>query len=250
MNPLEFWHHNLGRHLCPDPKPGEDATIRALSQVYRHATKNSVLRLGGGKAASLVMDGRAILMAEISLPEDAPGSLELDLKPATWRTIPDWKAEIIMNPPDPPFMFVIYGKNPYIQNKLTINATTDLVEISGTEQERYRPAAIREALAAIGTLPATVWRKAAFLNDQLDRDPLSPFTGKRQADLDRLCEKHPTLSAVMDVLPPFGSTDYDAITLIYSVMAKAKANAKASAVKAAKVTRPTDEVTMATDQPL
>lgn len=231
MEPLKFWHNNLGRHLYPNPKRGEDAASIALSQSYLHAAKSTTLRLGAGKAASLIMDGSAILMAEIRLPHDIDPALTV--MPGEWRTVPNWMAEIIVTPPEAPFMFVVYGKNPYIQDKLRINATQDVVEICGAQQLRCRPAVVRSALAVIGDLSPTVWRKAAFLNDQCRRDPVSPSRKVWEAEIDKLAAKNPSLEDVLDALPPFGSGDYEAVTLVHAVGAKNAARSADEAIKEA-----------------
>lgn len=219
MNPAKFWFDNLGRHLYPNPKPSEDAISIALSQNYQHATKSSALRLGAGKAASLVQDGRSILMADIRLTQDIhPG---LTLKPGTWRTIPNWMSEIIEDPPEPPFLFVIYGKNPNIQDRLRVNATKDVVEICGAQQLRCRPSVVRQALDDIGDMSPTIWRKAAFLYDRWKRDPLN--RERINADIDKLTAKHPGLDELLYKLPPFGSGDYEAATLVHSVRGKMNA---------------------------
>lgn len=225
--PLDFWYANLGRHLFGHAKSVQDAVSTALSQNYLHATKSSSLRLGSGKAASLVMDGSAILMADIRLPHDPPPSLKL--MPGEWRTIPNWMAEIIMNPPEPEFMFVVYGKNPGIQDKMRLNVSKDVVEICGAQQLRCRPSVVRDTLAVIGDMSPTVWRKAAFLADQFNRD----FRSRTRitAELDKLSDKHPRLEDVLDALPPFGSGDYEAVTLVHAVGMK---NAVRSADEALK----------------
>jgi len=219
MDPVKFWFDNLGRHLHPNSKPGKDAISTALSQNYQHSQKSSALRLGAGKAASLVQDGRSILMADIRLTQDIhPG---LTLKPGTWRTIPNWMSEIITNPPEPPFMFVIYGKNPNIQDKLRVNATKDVIEICGAQQLRCCPAIVREILDDIGDMSPAIWRKAAFLYDQWKRNPMA--RDRLNEDIDKLTAKHPRLEELMYKLPPFGSGDYEAVTLVHSVRGKMNA---------------------------
>lgn len=226
MDPVKFWHDNLGRHLYPNPKQGEDPVKIALSQNYLHATKASALRLGAGKAASLVQDGRSILMADVRLPYAFyPG---LTLKPGTWRTIPNWMSEIIEDPPEPPFMFVIYGKNPNIQDRLRVNATQDVVEICGVQQLRCRPSVVRQALDDIGDMSPAVWRKAAFLYDWWKRDPMKK--DRLDEEIDKLTAKHPMLEDLLYKLPPFGSGDYEAVTLVHSV--RGKMNAARSADEA------------------
>lgn len=216
MNPLDFWGANLGRHLCPDLPNGQDLVATALSKSYRHASKQSLLRLGSGKAASLIQEGSAILMADIRLDHPTPPGLTIH--PGTWRTVPNWMAEIIVSPPDAQFMFVVYGKNPYIQDRLRLNATNDVVEICGAESLRCRPAVVRAALEAIGDMPPAIWRKAAFLADQRDRNQISAT--RIDAELDKLAAKQPTLFDLLDALPPFGSGDYDATTLVHAVRTK------------------------------
>lgn len=213
-----FWYTNLGRHLCSGNLDPAQGLVKALSQNYLHAAKETSLRLGSGKAASLVMDGKAILMADIRL-DHAPDA-SLTIMPGSWRTVPNWMAEIITSPPPPPFMFVAYGKNPYIQDKLRLNVSADVVEISGAQNLRCRPNVVRHALEAIGDTPPNVWRRAAFLDDRCTRDPVSRLREYWEAEIDKLCGKYPSLLDLLDKLPPFGSSDYEAVTLVHAVRMK------------------------------
>jgi len=216
LSPAEFWGANLGRLLCPDVPEGQDPTDVALSRSYWHASKPVRFRLGSGKAASLVQSGSATVMADIRLDHPLPPGLTL--KPGTWRTIPNWMAEIIVSPPEPPFLFVIYGKNPNIRDRLRLNTTTDVVEICGAQNLRCRPAVVRKALDAIGDTPPAAWRKAAYLADRRDRNQLA---AKRIDDyLAKLAAKHPALFDLLDALPEFGSGDYEATTLVHAVRTK------------------------------
>lgn len=218
MKPDEFWNANLGRFLVGERLDCAASVAKALSQNYLHGTKETFLRLGAGKAASLVMDGQAILMADIRLPHGIAPSLKI--MPGSWRTVPNWMAAIIMSPPPAPFMFVIYGKNPSIQNKFRLNVSPDVVEICGAQQLRCRPSVVRRALEAIGDTPPTVWRKAAFIDDRCQRDPLSRFRKSWEEQLDKLHAKHPHLFDLLAALPPFGSGDYEATTLVHAVRMK------------------------------
>jgi hypothetical protein len=218
LDAKKFWWDNLGKYLHPGAKPGQDNVAIALSQNYKHATKASDLRLGSGKCATLITEGNAIMMADIRLDHAVLNGLRI--MPGTWKTVPQWMAEIIMSPPDPPFMFVTYGKNPKIADKLRVNATADVVEICGAEQWRCSRAVVTKALDAIGDLPPTVWRKAAYLNDLCDRDPTSNAYKAWIATLDKLIEKHPSLQGALDALPPFQSQDYNAIALVHAVRMK------------------------------
>lgn len=226
MNPLDFWGANLGRHLCPSVPEGKDLVATALSRSYKHANKESLLRLGSGQAASLIQEGSAVLMADIRLDHPAPPGLVIH--PGTWRTIPNWMAEIIVSPPEGKFMFVVYGKNPYIQDSLRLNATNDIVEICGAQSIRCRPSVVRAALEAIGDMPPAIWRKAAFLADQRDRDQLA--SKRIDAELDKLAAKHPTLFDLLDVMPPYRSGDYEATTLVHAVRMKDAAARSANEV--------------------
>lgn len=219
MNPIQFWGDALGRLICPVVPEGQDPIAAALGKSYRHATKDSLLRLGSGKAMSVIREDGAVLMADIRLDHPVPPGLTLH--PGSWRTIPNWIAEVVVDPPDPPCMIVVYGKNPYIQDKLRLNLSTDVVEVCGAEGLRCRPAVVRKALEAIGDTPAAAWRKAAFLADMRDRNQLSAERIDEQ--LAKMEAKHPGLLDLLDALPAFGSGDYEATTLVHAVRAKANA---------------------------
>lgn len=216
ISPERFWHENLGRFLHPGVKPGEDPVMAALSKSYKHAAKESILRLGSGKAASLIQDGSAVLMADIRLEHAVPDSVRL--QPGTWRTVPNWMAEIITAPPEPPFMFIIYGKNPAIKDRLRLNATRDTIEICGAQTIRCRPAVVRAGLEAIGDMPASVWRKAVLWADLRDRDLRN--VARSDEELDRIATKYPNILDVLDAIPERGTGDYEAMALVHSVRTK------------------------------
>jgi hypothetical protein len=223
MNPIQFWHDNCGRFLCPVVPPGQDPVATAVGRNYKLSTKESESRLGSIKAASFVSEKGSTVMADI-IP-DHPLPPQLTLRPGSWRTIPNWIAEIVTDPPPPPFMFIVYGKNPYMQDRWRLNLSTDVVEVSGAQSLRCRPAVVRKALEAIGDMPPTVWRKAAFLADMRDRNQLAAERIDEQ--LAKMEAKHPGLLDLIDALPPFGSGDYEATTLVHAVRMKNAARSAA-----------------------
>jgi hypothetical protein len=219
MNPAEFWGDNVGRFLCPSVPVGQDLVTFAVGRNYKLADKDSEARLGSIKAASLAVPGDSVMMAGIR--PDHPVPPQLTLRPGSWRTIPNWIAEIVTDPPPPPFMFVVHGKNPYMQDRWRLNLSSDVVEVCGAQSLRCRPAVVRKALEAIGDMPPAVWRKAAFLADMRDRNQLAAERIDEQ--LAKMETKHPGLSDLLDALPSFGSGDYEATTLVHAVRSKADA---------------------------
>jgi len=208
--PLEFWYRGIGQYLHPAVDPGVDPAIVALSRNHRHSQSGSLIRLGGGKAMSLVCEDRAILMADITPCTQPPENVEI--KDGSWRSIPNWIAEIIRNPPPPPFLVVIHGNAWDTIANWRINQSTDFISLSGVWTETVNRAVVSKAFADLEGIPNAVWRSACNLLEKRKRDP----SQAKQIDamLDAVIAKTPALDAIIDTLPPTSSDDFEIISLL------------------------------------
>lgn len=101
--PLAFWMRRIGIWLAPDATDPLDALMRP----YKHTEKSLATRIGGSEPGRfLVSEARAALWAPIASPDGDHG-IEVYTTAAMRRR--DWLIDIILNPPEPPFLAASVG---------------------------------------------------------------------------------------------------------------------------------------------
>ena len=224
MDLQALWYRSLGRHL--DLTPNADGGFqRAMSQTYQHPTKQVSMRLGAGKAMSVVTENGATLMADIVPPRALPPSVVLH--PGSWRTIPNWMADILQSPPGEPFLATVYGKSPARNGRMVLS-TPDMVTFAGDQIWTVRMRPLRAALAAVAPLKGDAWKRLGDLSEARERDPAQAAFIDQQ--IDSLIAKQPRLEGLLEILPRPGSGEWQALMLVINVKLKA---AKVSAAEEA-----------------
>ncbi len=182
----------------------------ALSRNHPHALQGKpAMRLGAAKSAALIRPGGTILMADV-LP-DRPGGIER--RDTAWRTVPNWQAEILADPPEPPFMYVVFQRDPAIEANLRITVSTGRVHIcadSVLSVDTARLARARHALPA-GCAGKT-WRRAVWLRDAVAAAAVTRDWAK--AEMDKLEKRCPGIRAALPDLPREHTPEHQALGLI------------------------------------
>ncbi|MCV9964291.1 hypothetical protein OIU34_20605 [Pararhizobium sp. BT-229] len=105
QTPLEFFHEHLGSVIDPTASP-----IDVLMRSYAHVDpgRSLAVRMGGSEPARfLVSRDVARVWAPVRLPPHTDGRIEV--APTSARKRRDWLVDIIMSPPEPPFLAVSLG---------------------------------------------------------------------------------------------------------------------------------------------
>lgn len=102
---LEFFQEHFGSKIDPALAP-----LEVLMKPYPHINpaKTSTPRMGTSDPARfLVARGVAKLWAPVRLPDHTQG--RIDVAPTSARGRRDWIVDVIMNPPEPPFLVAALG---------------------------------------------------------------------------------------------------------------------------------------------
>lgn len=246
-DPLAFWYAHCGQYYIPaeavplpigtrcDVTDRDDlvcfdtgtkvlsGAIWSLSKAHPHALGRTAMRLGGAaKAVALVCPHNTIVMADVLPSRSTPA--DFVQKDTAWRTAPNWIAEIFEQPPPPPFLFIVFGRSPYLQHTFKVTVDPRLVHICGVEATTADTAKIHHALRVIEGLPGNAWRQVAHINHDRHAQKLSEL--QANARLETLEKKYQGISQIVDGLPQPGTAEFDALSLIVAQREKAEKDHK------------------------
>jgi hypothetical protein len=211
LDPLDFWYRGIGQYLHSAVSNESNPAIVALSRNHAHAANaGSAVRLGGGKAMSLVTETGCVLMADIKPCRQPPASTVIH--DGSWRTIPNWIAEIVLSPPASPFMVVIHGKDWNTIHNWRINYGSDVISLSGVETATINRALVAGLYADLDGIAPMQWRAAARALERRKRNHSEAES--IDAEIDAMIVKCPALDAVIDRLPAVGSDDFNMLSLL------------------------------------
>lgn len=115
-------------------------------------------------------------------------------------------------------MFIVFGKNPHIMDRLRVTASPDVVRICGAETMDVRLEPVRAALAVVTGAPSATWRAAVRLRDERDRKP--GRTAQIDQQLEAMLRRTPGLAAALETIPRPGTDEFAALSLIDAVQRK------------------------------
>lgn len=187
--------------------------IWALSRNHRHRDgKKAAMRLGGAKSAALITENGAILMADVLLEQERPCAATR-VEPTDWRTVPNWSAEIILNPPPPPFLYVVFGKSPAATvQSLRVTVSHAVVHLCGPESKTIHRNPVVTAFSKLSGVEKSVWQQAAYIGRDRAARRIAPAEADRR--LAALTKRVPTLAALLAELPNPGTDEWDALNMI------------------------------------
>lgn len=123
----EYWWDRLGRYLSPTAGDLMDA----LMASYPHAQPGKPrTRLGGSEPARfLISDDRAKVWAPVLPEADLPPHIRF--QPTAARKRRDWIVDVIMDPPEPPFLAASVGMSGADAAFWQISISADLIAFGG-----------------------------------------------------------------------------------------------------------------------
>lgn len=125
-DPKNFWFEHVGRHLNPEAQTFKEA----LMAGYPHAEKNLRTRMGGSEPARfLVTRDGASVFAPIKPFADLPDSISLN--PTSVRRRRDWVVDVILAPPDPPFLAASVGMSSADADHWRMTTDANLIALGG-----------------------------------------------------------------------------------------------------------------------
>jgi hypothetical protein len=167
---IETWFYDrFVRFLDPGDYDPESGILRGLSMSLPHAGKpGATMRIGVGSAV-LVTDDRVLVAADV-VPTSEPSS------DVVWRRLADltpyrMRINILLDPPQPPFLFVAFGKKPDVRALLRLTVSRDVIEFCGEGAMTVRRRPVMAAYEQLDGIPAALYRTLAALVYGSNRDP-------------------------------------------------------------------------------
>lgn len=122
----DFWFENFGRIFAPDAS----GWFKALMGSYPHAEKKARVRFGGSEPARFLICASqarawAPVRGEALLPE------HVSVRPTSARKRRDWILDVILDPPDPPFLAASIGLSGADAGYWRLTTSRDLVAFGG-----------------------------------------------------------------------------------------------------------------------
>ena len=216
MHAVKFFYENLGCFLHPEPEDPITGPRLAISRAHEHAHKPAKLRLGSGKAMAVIESSRATLMADIRPSRPLPPTVMFH--DSSWRTTYNWLAEILLDPPRPPYMVVTFGKNPNILHTLRVNVGSDIVHVCGSESLTCHRRDLIRLVCALAEIPGKEWRAASFWYNQARRRPTARTRARET--FERIATKHPALRHLARELQRSAGDQMRALGIVHAQLSK------------------------------
>lgn len=217
MTPAQFWYDGLGRYLHPGPDDPAAGPLLALTRAHEHLTPGKAsMRLSKG-AMALVTEAGATLKANIKASRPLPPTVVL--RDGSWRTSPNWLAEIIMSPPEGRFLIAEFGQQPYVLHTFQFS-TADMIHVGGAAPYTFmREPVVRGVEALQGFSPDARFKARCYYESRLQsRDQ----TERRDEAWAAYAAKFPGLEDAFSQAPPIGSVEFDMVRMVLAVREKAE----------------------------
>jgi hypothetical protein len=203
-----------------DPRAG---LLRGLAATLPHRRKpGSRMRIGVGSAV-LVTAERTVVAADVAPFRERPAlaSWSIDWQSLNMRSSYRMQTALILEPPAPPFLFVVFGKKVDIRGTLRVSISADVIEVCGDGAATIRRRPVLAAYRELDGVPYEVYRHASALAYAHGRDPRSKEL--REA-VERLVAKHgPVAERALQVAadgPRRQTAEYDALGRLLAARAR------------------------------
>jgi hypothetical protein len=216
----ETWlYDKFVRFLDPGDCDSDPGLVRGLSISLRHARKpGATMRIGFGSGVLVTCD--RVLVASDVVPLRKPSGN------VVWRRLADltsyrMRTKILLDPPEPPFLFVAFGKKPDIRTSLRLTVSRDVIEFCGEGAMTVRRRPVIAAYERLDGVPAALYRTLTTLTYRSNRDPRQ--VSARSA-IEQLLIKHGEIGRrALDVAmtgPHRYTDEYDALSRLLTAREK------------------------------
>jgi hypothetical protein len=185
INPSWWLYERFIRFI--DPIENGDATdglLRGLRNTLAHRRRRgSTMRIGIGSAV-LVTQERVTAATDVAPLR--PWANDIDCQTLDQRAAYSMQLNVLLAPPDPPFLFVAFGKQTDISRTLRLSVSHDIVELCGEGAMTVRRQPVMEAYHELENVQVGAFLRASRLIYLRQRDPRSAIV---QSQIDRLLDK-------------------------------------------------------------
>jgi len=185
----EAWlYDRFARFLDPGDYDPEQGLVRGLSTNLAHSRKPGT-RMRIGLGSGVLVTERGVTVAADVVPSKPPPG---DIKWSSLDRLSSYRmaTEVLLDPPDPPFLFVAFGKKPDVRASLRISVSRDVVELCGDGAMTVRRRPVMAAYEQLQDVPLAVFRTLSALVYHSGRDPRSASI---KAAIERTVAKHGAL---------------------------------------------------------
>lgn len=215
---IKFAYDHLAYYLHDGDYDPAGKTHYALTKRQPISTRAGDIRLGAmgdGLHMAVITESKTVLKADIKPSRPLPDSIEF--KPATWRSNPAWRADIMTHPPQEPFMVIVFDKSTDYVDSLRLSSSDVLFEC-GPRPRVYNLALIRRGLATFDSVdPAVMFDAKRLLDLRLRQSGSARFVDEKMAAIKETCAD---IFELCGEFPEVNTAEFDAIRMIVNVRAR------------------------------
>ena len=215
---IKFAYDHLAHYLHDGDYDPEGMTQYALTKRQPISTKGGDIRLGAmgdGLHMAVITESRTVLKADIRPSRDLPDTIEF--RAASWRSNAAWRAEIMVEPPQEPFMVIVFDKSTDYVDTLRLSSSDILFEC-GPKPRIYNLALVRRGLATFSSVaPEVMFDAKRLLDLRLRQSSSARYVDERMARIKEGCAD---IFELCGEFPEINTAEYEAIRMIVNVRAR------------------------------
>ncbi len=207
-----FAYDHLAHYLHDGDYDPAGKTHHAFTRRQPISGKEGGIRLGAvgdGLHMALITASKTVLKADIRPSRPLPDHIEF--RTSAWRTNAAWRADIMVNPPQEPFMVIVFGKSTDYADTLRLSSSDILFECGPTPRI-FNLALIRRGLATLATVePEVIFEAKRLLDLRLRQSQATRFVDGRMASIRETCAD---IFELCGEFPDVNTAEFEAIRLI------------------------------------
>ncbi len=215
---VKFAYDHLAHYLHDGDYDPYGKTHYALTKRQPIASKDGEIRLGAmgdGLHMAMISASKTILKADIKPSRPLPVTIEF--RPPGWRTNASWRADIMTDPPQEPYMVIVFDKSTDYADTLRLSSSDMLFEC-GPKPQVYNLALIRRGLATFSSVePAILFDAKRLLDLRLRQTQAARYVDERMANIRETCAD---IFDLCGEFPEVNTAEFDAIRMIAALRAR------------------------------
>lgn len=215
---IKFAYDHLAHYLHDGDYDPAGKTHYALTKRQQIASKDGDIRLGAmgdSLHMAVITESKTVLKADIRPSRPLPDTIEF--RSTSWRSNPAWRADIMVDPPQEPFMVIVFDKSTDYADTLRMSSSDFLFEC-GPKPRLYNLALVRRGLATFASVdPAVMFDAKRLLDLRLRQSSSARFVDEKMA---KIKEKCADIFELCGEFPEVNTAEFDAIRMIVNVRAR------------------------------